>query len=316
MSAVMFISARDLMGYDKPINLHNETSSGNAYDVEDLLNNAGRKGDFYVLEVSDTISYLPSVGDAALPLELECTEKIGDLQKSASPDLPVRTFDTYSLEFLPSMIAYLAKRLLLLVSLAHAVYFAIFLIGATAIYTYHLVLRTMRFFTRVARLLEAAPILLQLLASLPKTRSDDQKILLEQIKTLHSGMKAQDSKIESLQNAFAAQQNVNVWKKNIEAQNSTIQVQGTKIEGLLKAVTAQRDALATILAMVLEAQLQAKTSPASPPVSTAPASTPAASTAAASSTANFKFSPPLQIFGGFFAGGGNNAGTGLEFRNV
>lgn len=352
------------MGYPKPINLYDKTNSTNAYNVESLLNNTEKPLDFYALEVSDTITYLPSVDDSALSMELDCTESIvsgqgkqhgfyvlevqdnityaphiGDLQKSASPNHPLYAFDAYSLELSPrlcfvdklggmalnahqakqptskqaaktgldvliisitSKITYLAKRLLLLVSLAHAVYIALFLIGATAIYAYHLILHTKRLFTRVARLLDALPILLQLLVSMPNTQSDDQKILLHHITTLDSRMRAQDSKIDSLQNAIAAHRNVNIWKKNIEAQNCKIQVQGTKIDSLLKAVTAQHNALSTILAVTMESQIKTTTSATFPPASPAP---------------NYKFSPPLQIFGGFFAGDGNNAGTGFEFTD-
>jgi hypothetical protein len=206
VTGAMYVGTRSLLGYDKTYDLQAEISKylqdRTSYDHEFER----RKSSFYVIEIDDNTSYLPHLGDMAMtghpqhlvdsayPLntlgDMSVKDHIGDMcmkflemLKPASKMVPTSpTISLLSLWWLfMGMTKTLAMSLMWNAAIGSATYLLVIAAAASAITLYHATVRLANCVNRILRVMEAMPVLIQLLLALPVNRvqrKEEVKLIL------------------------------------------------------------------------------------------------------------------------------------------
>jgi hypothetical protein len=232
VTGAMYVGTRGLLGYDKTYDLQAEISKylqdRTSYDHEFER----RKSSFYVIEIADNTSYLPHLGDMAMPghpqhlidsayaldtsADMSVEDHLGDMcikflemLKPASKMVPTSpTTSLLSLWWLVmGMTKTLAMSLMWNAAIGSATYLLVIAAAASAITLYHATVRLANCVNRILRVMEAMPVLIQLLLALPVNRAQ-RKEEVKLILSIIEGVGLEVARLRSVaiaQHALSAQ---------------------------------------------------------------------------------------------------------------
>jgi hypothetical protein len=240
VTGAMYVGTRGLLGYDKTYDLQAEISKylqdRTSYDHEFER----RKSSFYVIEIADNTSYLPHLGDMAMPghpqhlidsayaldtsADMSVEDHLGDMcikflemLKPASKMVPTSpTTSLLSLWWLVmGMTKTLAMSLMWNAAIGSATYLLVIAAAASAITLYHATVRLANCVNRILRVMEAMPVLIQLLLALPVNRAQRK----EEVKLILSIIEGVGLEVARLRSVAIAQHALSAQLRNYNTHN-------------------------------------------------------------------------------------------------